>query len=88
MTEQFANCVEALGAVLPEIGYDFDGRDFNELTWEVVESAREHDGDWNSFVLGTVSYYRAALTSVRDAFQPALDQLQSANDSMRDTSAE
>lgn len=79
MTGQFANAVEALGATLPDIGFDFDGRDFNELTTEIVEAAREHDGDWNSFVLGTVAYYRAALIAVRDAFLPALEQLQSSN---------
>lgn len=75
LTSEFADAVEALTLVIGELDYDFEGKDFLALSYEVIASANEYSGDWNDFANGTVAYYRQALTSVRGTFWPVVEAL-------------
>lgn len=75
LTEEFADAVESVVLVMDGLEFDFDGQDFYDLSNDVIETSRSYTGDWNSFVNGTVAYYRQALSAVRGTFWPVVEAL-------------
>lgn len=75
LSEEFADAVESLTLVMDGLSFDFDGEDFYEISEDVLQTAREYEGDWNSFVNGTIAYYRQVLSAVRQTFWPVVEAL-------------
>lgn len=81
LTDEFADAVEALTLVMEGLEYDIDGEDFYAVSADVVQTAREYRGDRDTFVEGTVAYYRAVLETIRSDFWGVVVSLNEEGDS-------
>lgn len=76
LAADFAAAVQALDLVIgSDIDVKVDDEDFLTLTADVYKTASEYTGTWADLVDGVFSYYRNALTAVRDLYWPSLQSL-------------